>query len=555
MNTSLKMTTDTTAVGGAAALAVAGGLKYMQNNKIEKEEAHRGRRRRRHSTDDYSLSRSSSRRGRSRSKSNVAKAGAATAALAGLASNETTRPKHTCLILEIGAEIAAAGLTGAAATKLWERHQDKKNRLVRVPDVEYGSEPLEPYDSPSEEPRRRQRRHRHRSASGSDAEARKKRSRSKLRDVAAAGLGTAAAAIGIKKYSDHQKNKERGERSREGSVEPSRSRDRSDRARDRRSRDRERRRYEEANQYYPGYDVEAPPPSPPHASDPDEDDLDDLDEMLDEFSSVKLKLKTDVSESTDAASPTSTSAHRTTGDGDLGGEDSLTSLEDFSEEEFQKQLQAGMAELMAQFESIFKGLGTTEPTGSNEEQASLSKSARAMAADLGQDASFQETIRRTMDRMQTSGDQATAAVTIERSEDDFIAEMMKAMKDLPGGDGNEEDFSKLLMGMMEQLTNKEILYDPMKELNDKFPAWVEKNKDTLPKEDLKRYQEQQVLVGEMVTKFEEPTYSDSNLSDREYIVDRMQKMQAAGSPPHDLIGNMPSAKEILDAPDDSCVPQ
>ncbi|KAI1128843.1 hypothetical protein F5Y10DRAFT_264729 [Nemania abortiva] len=274
---------------GAAALAVAGGLKYMQNNKVEREEAHRGRRRRRHSVDDYSLSRSSSRRSRSRSKSNVAKAGAATAAIA-------------------GAEIAAAGLTGAAATKLWERHQDKKNRenrelsddeyshrdrsisrsrsrsrslgrrhhsrdstadrelgLVRIPDVEYGSEPLEPYDSPSEEARAYRRKHRHRSTSGSDREVSKKRSRSVLRDAAVAGLG----AIGIKKYYDHKKNKERSERSREASPGQSRSRDRSDRARDRRSRDRDRRRYEDAaaaNPYYPGYDAEVPPPSPPHAS-------------------------------------------------------------------------------------------------------------------------------------------------------------------------------------------------------------------------------------------------------------------------------------------------
>ena len=177
-------------------------------------------------------------------------------------------------------------MTGAAATKLWERHKDKKDRenheasddeyyrdrsisrsrsrsrslgrhhhprdttadrelgLVHVPDVEYGSEPLELYESASEEPRRRRRKHRqrHRSASSSDGEVRKKRSRSTLRDVAAAGLGTAAAAIGIKKYTDHQKNKERGENPKEGDIGHSRSRDRSDRARDRRSRDRERRR-------------------------------------------------------------------------------------------------------------------------------------------------------------------------------------------------------------------------------------------------------------------------------------------------------------------------
>ncbi|KAI0448430.1 Pex19 protein family-domain-containing protein [Xylaria acuta] len=301
------------------------------------------------------------------------------------------------------------------------------------------------------------------------------------------------------------------------------------------------------------------------APDPDEDDLDDLDDMLEEFSTVRLNSKTEVPKTTATASIGSTSADPATGDGALDTEDSLPGLDDFSEEEFQKQLQAGMAELMgdlegspdlqAQFENIFKGLGAAESTGSNDESTSIPMSTEAMAADLSQDASFQETIRRTMARMQESGDQATAAATAEGSEDDFIAEMMKAMKDIPDGDGNEEDFSKLLMGMMEQLTNKEILYEPMKELNDKYPGWMEKNQDTLAKDDLKRYQGQQVLVAEMVTRFEQPTYSDSNPADREYIVDRMQKMQAAGSPPHDLVGDMPSAKEVLDTPEDSCAPQ
>ena len=182
--------------------------------------------------------------------------------------------------------------------------------------------------------------------------------------------------------------------------------------------------------------------------------------------------------------------------------------------------------MQAQFENIFKGLAASTAPESSEKPTSIPKSAEGMAEELGQDASFQETIKRTMERMQASGEQATAAATAKGSEDDFIAEMMKAMKDVPGGDGNEEDFSKLLMGMMEQLTNKEILYEPMKELNDKFPGWMDKNKDTLVKDDLKRYQEQQVLVAEMVSKFEEPKYSDSNPADREYIVDRMQKVSS-----------------------------
>ena len=196
--------------------------------------------------------------------------------------------------------------------------------------------------------------------------------------------------------------------------------------------------------------------------------------------------------------------------------------------------------MQAQFEDIFKGLGRAAAEANPESQsksgptqsgAAAGPSSQGAGADFAQDANFQETIRRTMARMQESGDQATAAAAAGSSEDDFIAEMMKAMKDIPGGgEGSDEDFSKMLMGMMEQLTNKEILYEPMKELHDKYPAWLTKNKDTLSSEDLKRYQEQQAYVAEMVAKFEEPTFTDSNAADRQYIVERMQKVKHPFSP-------------------------
>ncbi|KAI1140212.1 Pex19-domain-containing protein [Hypoxylon sp. FL0543] len=315
-----------------------------------------------------------------------------------------------------------------------------------------------------------------------------------------------------------------------------------------------------SQQDVPGKAEKAPATVPDigDAPDPDEDDLDDLDDMLEEFSSAKPAPASEPKTPAASASASIPAGAPTDSGNPLEG------LDDLSEEEFEKRLQAGMEELMngldnspdmqAQFENIFKGLGATaaEGSGSGSESARPQSASKA-AADLSQDASFQETIRRTMARMQESGDQATAAAAAG-SEDDFIAEMLKEIKDLTN-DGGNEDFSKVLMGMMEQLTNKEILYEPMKELNDKFPGWMEKNKDTLGKDDLKRYQTQQVLVAEMVAKFEESTYADSNAADREYIVDRMQKMQAAGSPPHDLVGDMPSAKEVLDAPDESCAPQ
>lgn len=226
-----------------------------------------------------------------------------------------------------------------------------------------------------------------------------------------------------------------------------------------------------------------------------------------------------------------------------------------SDNEFAKQLQAGMADLLgdiettvsqgrrgsdfyvrtctkttlclrcrqpemqAQWESMFKELGAAAASS----QAGPSEAPGGGPA-AKTDASFQETIRKTMERMQASGDQATAAASAEGS-DDFLAELLKQMQ--AGGlegEGDEEDLSKMLMGMMDQLTHKEILYEPMKELNDKFPEWLQKNKDKTSKEDLRRYEEQLLHVKEIVARFEQTGYADSNAADREYIIDRMQKV-------------------------------
>lgn len=180
--------------------------------------------------------------------------------------------------------------------------------------------------------------------------------------------------------------------------------------------------------------------------------------------------------------------------------------------------------MQQQFEDMFKQMAAASGDAAPGTGAAGSSSAKAGAPGTASEASFQETIRRTMERMQASGDQATAAAATS-SGDDFMSELLKQMSsgDL-NGEGSEEEFSKMLMGMIEQLTNKDILYEPMKELDDKFPEWFEKNKSSTPAEDLKRYEEQRVLVREIVAKFEESSYSDSNASDREYIVDRMQKV-------------------------------
>lgn len=251
--------------------------------------------------------------------------------------------------------------------------------------------------------------------------------------------------------------------------------------------------------------------------------------MLDEFSSAKLDDK--------QPAPSSSIPAAAVAEGAPTDEES----------DFANQLQAGMAELLGemdsnpdmrkQFEQMMQELGAaTAADGGPALPQDLSSPAppappglaqpKASAGKKTADESFQDTIRKTMERMQNSGETASAAAAAS-SDEDMLAKMLKEMEsgNFPGmdGQGGEEDFNKMLLGMMEQLTNKEILYEPMKELYDKFPNWLQANKDSVTKDDLRRYELQQSLVTEIVGRFERKGYSDDNAGDRDYIIERMQK--------------------------------
>lgn len=212
-----------------------------------------------------------------------------------------------------------------------------------------------------------------------------------------------------------------------------------------------------------------------------------------------------------------------------------------SEEDFAAQLQAGMNSLISeldenpdmkkQFEDMMQELISAGQAPTDAQAAEhIKKAGEAVPTDAdekaragkGQD-KFQDTIRKTMERMQQSDTAASTSATSAagKSEEEMLMEMLKG---LGTGEGGEEDFNSMLLNMMTQLTNKEILYEPMKELNDKFPAWMEKNKASTSAADLERYQEQERLVREIVGRFERKGYSDDNADDREYIVERMQKV-------------------------------
>jgi peroxin-19 len=186
--------------------------------------------------------------------------------------------------------------------------------------------------------------------------------------------------------------------------------------------------------------------------------------------------------------------------------------------DFLKQL---LADVMAE-----EG-ASTGAEGLAKTPSSSASAPAAGAADAEQPENFNDAIQRTIERMKQSGDRATeAATTGDGPDDDLIAQLLKAVEAGASGAGEDGDLTKMFMGMMEQLSNKEMLYEPMKELDGKFGPWIEKSKaeGTVPVEDMERYETQARVVKQIVLKFEEPGYSDEDSKCREYVWERMQEV-------------------------------
>ncbi|GAA5983093.1 hypothetical protein JCM11641_004910 [Rhodosporidiobolus odoratus] len=188
-------------------------------------------------------------------------------------------------------------------------------------------------------------------------------------------------------------------------------------------------------------------------------------------------------------------------------------------------------------------------------------SSSSPAAPPAPPASFQDVIAASMSKMRDSSTTADAAAESSRTAgqggDAGMATMLAqlaGMPDLGNMDGSDEGMQGMLDEMMQQLMSRDMLYDPLKELSDKYPAYLAEHASSLPPGDLERYNKQNDIVCAIVEKFEEPgadaqpPYSpeeEENRSKRtEAVVELVAKMNECGAPPPEIMGEMPPGMEL-----------
>jgi len=112
-------------------------------------------------------------------------------------------------------------------------------------------------------------------------------------------------------------------------------------------------------------------------------------------------------------------------------------------------------------------------------------------------------------------------------------------------------FFFMLELMMSSLMSKEVLYEPLKELGDKFPPYLSTH-PTLPEADKARYEAQLARIREIVCVFEEPGYSDQDAEKVGRVVELMGEMQTFGTPPAEIMGDLPLGADGMPLMPDGC---
>ncbi|CAE6528367.1 unnamed protein product [Rhizoctonia solani] len=273
-------------------------------------------------------------------------------------------------------------------------------------------------------------------------------------------------------------------------------------------------------------------PAAPAPAKVEEEDLDELDDLLDQFTPAPPAASKPTPTSTEKA-PTATPAPPT------------DAFPEYFEAALAREMEAMMrgestedTDMATAWQKLL--IGDLEGTNPQENISNLFKNlgvdpdAAGPSVNTGTetnpDDAFQRTIRQAMDKLKTSDENAKSS----GSTHDFA----ELLKQLGQGGEDEEGLEGMIENMMGQLMNKDILYEPLVEMNKKFPGYFAEHPD-LPEVDLKRYKAQEVIVKQLVEIYQKPDYSDDNAETNKVVLRLMNEMQELGSPPTEIMGEAP----------------
>ncbi|KAF9531455.1 Pex19 protein family-domain-containing protein [Crepidotus variabilis] len=241
-----------------------------------------------------------------------------------------------------------------------------------------------------------------------------------------------------------------------------------------------------------------------------------------------------------------------------------------SEEERNKALRAAWEAMLIEDMGEGGHGGTAEEyAGSASAKAAGTEKGKTPGPSAGAGGAFQDKIKQAVDKLKESEEKLGGPSASNQPTPESIEALLKSLGGLGGlgdlselgldGDGDgvagggggaggdeEKELAGFLETMMNQLLSKEVLYEPLKELGDGFPAYLSNPPTPLSEEDRTRYEKQHACVKRIITLFDKPDYKDDHQVYGKEVVDLMSEMQSYGNPPPEIMGPLPSGFDGLD---------
>ncbi|KAJ2660999.1 Peroxisome chaperone and import receptor [Coemansia sp. RSA 1199] len=264
---------------------------------------------------------------------------------------------------------------------------------------------------------------------------------------------------------------------------------------------------------------------------PNDAELDELlDSALEEFTAPSPKPKTEakVEPKVEPKTEPAQTAQKPASDEPSGFED-----------EFVRQLTQGM-------EDMFKNSGSGSDAGEREMRTMLDQLLSQMGTQPNTDGpapvtaqeapkpqpdsanppSFQDKIKATMDKLKESADHADAAG--DTGELGMMEELMRQLDQT----GDDPQLDSLVDDVIGQLMSKDVLEQPLKDLDAAYPKYLDTNKTSLSADEYKRFSQQHEYIKEILELF---AASEGDEVKDPRVVELMQKMQDCGQPPNELL--------------------
>ncbi|KAJ2828996.1 Peroxisome chaperone and import receptor [Coemansia erecta] len=261
---------------------------------------------------------------------------------------------------------------------------------------------------------------------------------------------------------------------------------------------------------------------------PNDAELDELlDSALEEFTAPSPKPKAEPK-----AEP-APSTQKPAGDETPGFEDEFVrqltqGMEDMFKNSAAGGNEADEREMRNMLDQLLKQMGPL-PSDSTAPPAKDAAEAvpKVEPTDKEEPQSFQDKIKATMDKLKESADQADAE-SGDMGEMGMMEELMRQLDQT----GDDPQLDSLVDDVIGQLMSKDVLEQPLKDLDAAYPKYLDTNKASLSAEEFQRYTQQHEYIKEILKLF---AASEGDAVNDPRIVELMQKMQDCGQPPNELL--------------------